>query len=102
MHQKELYCIIILHNSKPCYSIPAGFTVKAKFIPDSTLHLPPVQLLLIQLAATGVEFAAPRTEADLGFCPEMTIVFLVEVVGQLVFPRYYIKKNSSQLIPAQS
>ena len=98
----NIFHIIILHNFEPCYTIPAGFTVKAKFTPDSTLHLPPVQLLHIQLATTGVEFAAAGAEADMGCCSEKAIVFAVEMVGQLVFPRYHIKKNSSQNIPAQS
>ena len=55
-NQKKL---LLHHNFAQIHTLPAGFPVQAKFIPDQSLHLVLVELLLFQLAIT-VEHAAAR------------------------------------------
>ena len=83
------------------YTLPAGFTVQAKFIPDPALHLHCVELLLVQLAVAGVNLAAARADGYLGSCFEPATVLRFKVTRQIAFPMWHIIKDIACILPAQ-
>ena len=77
----------ISYNFAQIHTIPASWSVQTQLILNPSLHLPPVELLLLLLTGAGANLAAAGAYGELSSCLEFAPVFLFEVNRQLAFPR---------------
>lgn len=93
-------CQNISYNFAQIHTIPASWSVQTQLILNPSLHLPPVELLLLLLTGAGANLAAAGAYGELSSCLEFALVFPFEVNRQYAFPRWHIRKDIYFITPA--